>query len=178
MTASRGSDTSSLLQHFRSRTLTDMEMQTFFIRSVMVQNVIMGMIAAIVVGLLIRFISRRQFKYVVVVGVWGLIALWFFNGPFWGFSAVTVSSGGLKVQYGFLSVFRNSTLPVNSQWKIHKYLGGIRRLKKLYFFRLPGHKSLKVRGRDKIEILKALGSSIDRLNGRQMGEFIERPVNM
>jgi len=158
--------------------LTDMEMQTFFIRSVMVQNVIMGIIAAIVVGLLIRFISRRQFKYVVVVGVWGLIALWFFNGPFWGFSAVTVSSGGLKVQYGFLSVFKNSTLPVNSQWKIHKYLGGIRRLKKLYFFRLPGHQSLKVRGRDKIEILKALGSSIDRLNGRQMGEFIERPVNM
>ncbi len=155
-----------------------MEMQTFFIRSVMVQNVIMGIIVAIIVGLLVHFTSRRQFKYVVVVGVWGLIALWFFNGPFWGFSAVTVSPGGLEVQYGFLSVFKNSTLPVSSQWKIHKYLGGIRKLENLYFFRLPGHQSLKVRGQDKIKILKALGSSIDRLNGRQMGELIERPVNM
>ncbi len=155
-----------------------MEIQTFFIRSVMVQNVIMGIIVSIIVALLVRFISRRQLKYIIVVIVWAFIALWFFNGPFWGFSAVTVTPGGLEVHYGFLSVFKNSTLPANSQWKIHKYLGGIRRLKKLYYFRLPGHQSLKVRGTDKIEILKALGNAIDRINGRQMGEFIERPVNL
>lgn len=155
-----------------------MEIQTFFIRSLMVQNIIMGIVVAIIVGLLIRFFSAQQLKYVIVVGIWAMIALWFFNGPLWGFSAVTVRPEGLEVHYGFLSFLRNTTLPVNSQWKIQRYLGGIRKLKKLYFFRLPGHKSLKVRGRDKLETLKALGEAIDRLNGRPMGTIDERPVNL
>ncbi len=123
-----------------------MEAQTFFIRSVMVQNVIMGIVAAIIVGLLIRFIRERKFNYVIAIVLWGGVALWFFNGPFWGFSAVTVSSEGVEVHYGFLSVFRNTTLPVQSYWKIRRYLGGIRKLKKLYFFQLANHRSLKVRG--------------------------------
>jgi len=155
-----------------------MEAQTFFIRSVMVQNAIMGIIAAIIVVLLIRFVQRQNFKFLVAVGLWALIALWFFNGPFWGFSAVTVGSDGLKLHYGFLSVFRNTTLPVHSQWKIRKYLGGIRKLKKLYYFHLPNHQSLKVRGQDKLEILKALGAAIDRANGKPMGIIEERPVNL
>jgi hypothetical protein len=155
-----------------------MEAQTFFVRSVMVQNVIMGIIVAIILALLIRTIRRQNLTHVVLVVAWGLIALWFFNGPFWGFSAVTASPEGLEIHYGFLSVFRNTTLPVNSQWKIRRYLGGIRKLKKLYFFQLPGHRSLKIRGADKLEVLKALGAAIDDLNGRPMGEMVERPVNM
>jgi carbon starvation protein CstA len=155
-----------------------METQTFFIRSVMVQNIIMAIIAAIIVGLLIRFVRRKNVKYLVAVGLWGLIALWFFNGPFWGFSAVTVGSEGLTVHYGFLSVFRNTTLPVDTFWKIRRYRGGIRKLKNLYFFQLTSHQSLKVRGQDKMEILKALGAAIDEINGRPMGRLEERPVNM
>ena len=155
-----------------------MEPQTYFIRSLLVQNVIMGIVAAILLGLLIRFLLRGQRKYILVLAVWGAIVLWFFNGPFWGYSAVTVSPTGLKVHYGFLSVFRNTTLPINSQWKIRRYLGGIRKLKNLYFFKLPGHESLKVRGQDKMETMKALGAAIDRLNGRSMGGMEERPVNM
>jgi len=155
-----------------------MEPQTYFIRSLMVQNVIMGIVTAILVGLFFRFLLRGQRKYMLVVGLWGGIALWFFNGPFWGFSAVTVDPAGLTVHYGFLSVFQNTTLPVNSQWKIRRYLGGIRKLKNLYFFKLPGHKSLKVQGQDSIETMQALGEAIDRLNGRSMGGMEERPVNM
>ena len=155
-----------------------METHTFFIRSVMVQNVIMAIIAVIIVGLLIRFVRRKHVKYAVAVGLWGLIALWFFNGPFWGFSAVTVGPEGLRVHYGFLSVFRNATLPVDSPWKIFRYKGGIRKLKNLYFFQLPNHQSLKVRGQDKVEILKAIGAAIDAVNGKPMGGMVERPVNM
>jgi carbon starvation protein CstA len=155
-----------------------MEPQTFFIRSVMVQNVIMGIIVAIIVGILIRSIRRQKATHVILVVMWALVAMWFFNGPLWGFSAVTVSPQGLEIHYGFLSVFRNVTLPVDTQWKIRRYLGGIRKLKNLYFFELSDRQSLKVRGADKVEVLKALGRAIDDLNGRSMGAMVERPVNM
>jgi carbon starvation protein CstA len=155
-----------------------MEAQTFFIRSVMVQNVIMGIIAAIILGVLIRCLWKQQLKNTVAVVIWALIAVWFFNGPLWGFSAVTVSPDSLQIHYGFLSVFRNTTLPVDTHWKIRKYLGGIRKLKNLYFFELADHRSLKVRGMRKIELMQALGAAIDEVNGKKMGELIERPVNM
>ncbi|MDY6955030.1 MAG: hypothetical protein SWE60_26305 [Thermodesulfobacteriota bacterium] len=154
-----------------------MEPETFFIRSVMVQNIIMGIIGAIIVGLLVHTIRRRKSTHVILVVLWALIALWFFNGPLWGFSAVTVGPGGVEIHYGFSSVFLNTTLPVDTEWKIHKYRGGIRRLKNLYFFQLEQRKSLKVRGEDKLEVLKALGAAIDRINGRPMGSLAERPVN-
>jgi len=138
----------------------------------------MGIIVAIIVIVLIRCLLRKQLKHAVVTVLWACIALWFFNGPLWGFSAVTVSPNGLQIHYGFLSVFRNATLPVDTHWEIHKYLGGIRKLKHLYYFQLKDHQSLKVRGADKIELLQALGAAIDELNGKKMGTMIERPVNM
>jgi hypothetical protein len=154
------------------------EAETFYIRSVTVQNVIMGFVAAVILGLLIRFVWEHKPQYVVATVIWGLVTLWFFNGPLWGFSAVTVSPEGLKVHYGFLCVFRNTTLPLDTHWKIRNYMGGIRRLKKLSFFQLGNRESLKVRGQDKLEVLKALGVAIDRINGRSMGSVHERPVNM
>ncbi len=155
-----------------------METETFFIRSLTVQNVIMGVIAIIIVGLLLRSVWKRNGNHMIAVLIWALVALWFFNSPFWGFSAVTVNPGGLKIHYGFLSVFRNKTLPVDTEWKIHFYLGGLRRMKKLCYFQLGNHQSLKVRGPDKLETLHALGAAIDSVNGRPMGSVIERPVNM
>jgi hypothetical protein len=154
------------------------EAQTFFIRSVTVQNVIMAVVVAIVLVLLIRFVQQGKKSHIVLVVFWGLVALWFFNGPFWGFSAITVSRQGLELHYGFLSFQKNTTLPVDSAWTIRSYRGGIRKLKKLYYFELPGHQSLKVRGEDKLETLKALGAAIDGLNGKPMGKFEERPVNL
>ena len=67
---------------------------------------------------------------------------------------------------------------MDTHWKIRKYLGGIRKLKNLYFFQLADHQSLKVRGQDRIEVMQALGAAIDDLNGRPMGRMVERPVNM
>jgi len=155
-----------------------MEIQTFYIRSIMVQNIIMGIVVAIIVTLLIRSMWKRKWSHSILVVIWGLAALWFFNGPLWGFSAVTVSTKGLEVHYGFLSVFKNTTLPVHTEWKIQKYLGGIRKLNTLYFFQLSNHKSLKVRGVGKLEVLHALGASINHLNGINIGDMEERPVNM
>jgi hypothetical protein len=113
----------------------------------MAQNVIMAIITAIIIGLLIRFIRRKKVNFAVAVGLWGLIALWFFNGPFWGFSAVTVGPEGLRLHYGFLSVFRNTTLPVDSHWKIHRYKGGIRKLKNLFFFKCETIRASRSEGR-------------------------------
>lgn len=151
--------------------------QTFYVRSVMVQNTIMGIAVAIIALLLIRFIMDRKHKQVILVASWGLFTLWFFNAPFWGFSAVTVSQQGLKIDYGFLSVYKNTTLPPDTAWKIHAYMGGIRRIKKLYYFQLAAHKSLKVKGPARLAALQSLGAAIDRLNGRSMGGVEERPVN-
>lgn len=155
-----------------------MEVTTFFIRSVAVQNVIMGIVVAIITVLLIHAIRKQKLNHAILVVIWGMFALWFFNGPLWGFSAVTVGPEGLKVHYGFLSMFRNTTLPVNTHWKIRRYLGGIRKLKNLYFFELRDHRSLKVRGKDKFEAMEALGEAIDHLNGTKMGMIEERPVNI
>jgi len=69
-------------------------------------------------------------------------------------------------------------LPMGTHWKIRTYLGGIRKMKRLYFFQLANHQSLKVRGQDKLARLKALGTAIDHLNGKPMGMVEERPVNM
>jgi hypothetical protein len=155
-----------------------MEAQTFFIRSVTVQNVIMAIVCAIIVVVLIRCVLRQKLSHVMAVVIWAIIALWFFNGPFWGFSAVTVSPDGIELHYGFMSVFRNTTLPADTKWRIRKYLGGIRKLKNLYFFELKSHQSLKVRGPDKLDILNGIGAAIDEVNGRPMGGLMERPVNM
>lgn len=138
----------------------------------------MGLIAAIIVWLLVRSIWRQKHHHAIAAVIWGFIALWFFNSTLWGFSAVTVSQEELRLHYGFLSVFRNTALPVDTHWKIRTYQGGIRKLKKLYFFELANHQSLKVRGQAKLEVLKALGTGIDSINRRSMGRIEERPVNM
>ena len=154
-----------------------MDSEIFFIRSVAVQNLIMGLAILIIAGLLFRFITQRKFRHATAVGIWALITLWFFNSSLWGFSAVTVSPQGLKLDYGFLSFAKNTTLPPDTTWKIHVFMGGIRRMQRLYYFQLAGHQSMKVQGPAALAVLKSLGAAIDRLNDRPMGRLEERPVN-
>jgi len=154
-----------------------MNTEIFFIRSVTVQNLIMGLAMVLIAGLLLRFLAQRKLRHAAAVGVWALITLWFFNSPLWGFSAVTVSRQGLKLDYGFLSIAKNTTLPPDTVWKIHVYMGGIRRMQTLYYFQLAGHRSMKVQGPAGLAALQSLGAAIDRLNGRPMGRLEERPVN-
>ena len=154
-----------------------MDTEIFFIRSVTVQNIIMWLAMVIIAGLLLRFLGQHKFRHAAAVVVWALITLWFFNSPLWGFSAVTVSRQGLKLDYGFLSIAKNTTLPPDTVWKIHVYMGGIRRMQKLYYLQLAAHKSLKVQGPAGLAVLRSVGTAIDRLNGRSMGRIEERPVN-
>jgi len=142
-----------------------------------VQNSIMTLVVLLLVGLLAWGALRRNLRHILAVVAWTLIALWFFNSPLWGFSAVTVGSDGLQLHYGFLSVFRNTRLPPDTPWKIHAYLGDLRKTKKLYFFQVAEHRSLKIRGADQLETLQAIGTAIDRLNDRPMGGMEQRPIN-
>lgn len=155
-----------------------MDAHIFFIRSVAVQNLIMAVVVAVLVGLLVYFIKERLFRHCMAVVIWAFIALWFFNSPYWGFSAVAVSPEGLQIKYGFLSVFKNSTLAPDTPWKIRVYMGGIRRIQKLYYIELGPHTSMKVRGPDAFKTLESLGAAIDGLNGKPMGRVVERPVNL
>jgi len=149
--------------------------EIFFIRSLTVQNIIMGIIAAIIISLLVRSFIQGKFSHSIALIVWALISLWFFNGPLWGFSAITVSPAGLHLDYGFLSVAKNTSLPPDTSWKIHTYMGGLRRMKKLYYLELADHRSLKIRGADPLATLQSIGAAIDRLNGRPMGGMEDRP---
>lgn len=152
-----------------------MPAEIFFIRSVAVQNIIMGIIAALLAGLLVRAVVQGKHRHIIAVAAWILISLWFFNSPLWGFSAVTVSPAGLRLHYGFLSVAKNTSLPPDTSWKIHIYMGGLRRIKKLYYLELAGHQSLKISGTNGLAALQAIGAAIDRLNGQSMGGMEDRP---
>lgn len=154
-----------------------METETFLIRSLTIQNLIMWGVVAIIAGLLVRAIGRRNLRHTIAVTIWALITLWFFNSPLWGFSAITVGPAGLKLDYGFLSILKNTTLPPDTSWKIHLYMGGLRRITPLYYLQVAGHRSLKVQGQAGLETLKPVGAAIDRLNGRLMGGIENIPVN-
>jgi hypothetical protein len=100
-------------------------------------------------------------KRVVVFCLWVLLILWFFNSPFFGFSAVSVSPSGIKLSYGILS-FRNDTLPLDSEWKLESHMAGIRRNKRLYFLSIGGRESMRVRGIKERKGLERIGKSIKR----------------
>ncbi len=139
-----------------------METQTFIIKSLFVQNTIMLLSLSVVLFVLMLSLTKKRQKSVVASLVWLAILLWFFNSPFFGFSAVTVSKQGIGLNYGILSL-RNDTLPLESSWKVETYFGGIRKMKRLYFLRIGNRDSMKVRGAKDLETLQAIGSAVDRM---------------
>jgi len=135
--------------------------ETFIIKSLFVQNMIMLFSLGIVVFLLIRSLVKKNVKHTIVFSVWVLIVFWFFNSPFFGFSAVSISPGGIQLNYGILSFKKNTVLPIDSPWKIETSFSGIRKMKKLYFIRISDHKSMKVRGEKDFSLLQAIGRAIE-----------------
>jgi len=135
--------------------------ETFIIKSLFIQNMIMLFSLSIVVFLLIRSLVKKKVKHTIVFSVWVLIVFWFFNSPFFGFSAVSISPGGIQLNYGILSFKKNTVLPLDSPWKIETSFSGIRKMKKLYFIRISDHKSMKVRGEKDFNLLQAIGRAID-----------------
>ncbi len=143
-----------------------MDKEIFIIKSLYIQNTIMLVFLGVVVALLIHSLLKKRLKHTVVFLIWLFLVIWFFNSPFFGFSAVSVSPEGIKLNYGLLS-FRNDLLPFNSEWEVKSYLGGIRKNKRLYFLSIAGRQSMKVKGEGKRRLLQAIGESISRLKSRK-----------
>ncbi len=143
-----------------------MDIQTFAIRSLYVQNTVMLFALGIVVSLLLHAIFRKKLINIVVLSLWVFIVFWFFNSAFFGFSQVSVTPNGIQLEYGILS-FKNSVLPLDSSWKIETYFGGIRKMKKLYFLKIAEHQSMKVRGSEKLNLLQEIGAAIDEAKSRK-----------
>ncbi|MCF6290377.1 MAG: hypothetical protein L3J03_05210 [Desulfobacterales bacterium] len=153
-----------------------MQTQVFLIRSLAVQNLIMGLVATLILFLLIRSIMRRQAAVAAAVIIWALIVLWFFNGPLWGFSGVVAGPAGIRLRYGFLSIMKNTSLPPDTPWKIQVHLGGVKKTTRLYYLQLAGRRSLKVKGPARLDTLRAIGAAIDRLNNHPQGKEAGRKL--
>ena len=143
----------------------NMESQTFIIKSLIVQNAIMLLSLGVLLFFLIQSLRRKRQKSVIASFIWIGILFWFFNSPFFGFSAVSVSREGIRLNYGILSL-RNDLLPLESSWKVENYLGGIRKMERLHFLRIGNRESMKVRGAEALKNLQDIGSAIDRMRAR------------
>lgn len=140
--------------------------ETFIIKSLIVQNVIMLFSLGIVVFLLVRSLVKKKTKHAIVFSVWVLIVFWFFNGPFFGFSTVYISPGGIQLNYGILSFKKNTVLPLDAPWKIETSFSGIRKTKKLYSLKIGDHRSMKVRGVKDFRLLQAIGRAVDKMKSK------------
>jgi hypothetical protein len=136
-----------------------MEVHTFVIKSLLLQDTIMLCSLGIVLFFLVRSFIKRKSKHIVVFLAWTGIVIWFFNSSFFGFSAVTVSREGIKVNYGILS-FRNKTLPLDTQWKIETSPSGLLKISKLYFIQIDEHRSMRVKGKNDLVLLRRIGDTI------------------
>jgi hypothetical protein len=144
-----------------------MATETHIIKSLYIQNAIMLSFLGVVVSFLIHSLLKKRPKHFVVFCVWLFIVVWFFNSPFFGFSAVAVSPEGIKLNYGVLS-FRNDRLPIDSEWEILSHMSGIRRNKKLYYISIGDRESMKVRGTKNLRLLEKIGESIEGMKKRTM----------
>ncbi|MCD4716329.1 MAG: hypothetical protein K8R45_06255 [Desulfobacterales bacterium] len=140
--------------------------ETFIIKSLVVQNMIMLFSLGIVVSLLVRSFVKKKTKHAIVFSVWVLIVFWFFNSPFFGFSVVYISPDGIQLTYGILSFKKNTVLPLDAPWKIETTFSGIRKIKKLYFLKIADHRSMKVRGVKDFRLLQAIGSAVDNMKSK------------
>ena len=116
----------------------------------------------LVIFLLMHSILKKRQRHIAVFSIWLFLVLWFFNSPLFGFSAVSVSSEGIKLHYGLLS-FRNDLLPLESKWKIKTYMSGIRRNRRLHFISIGDRQSMKVRGAKDVQLLERIGASIEHV---------------
>ena len=74
-----------------------METQTFIIKSLFVQNTIMLLSLGVVLFLFVLSLTKKRQKSVIATLIWIVIMFWFFNSPFFGFSAVSVSREGVRL---------------------------------------------------------------------------------
>ena len=143
-----------------------MSAQSFIIKSLFVQNSIMLLALGAVTSFLVYAIVRKKPKHLIASIIWIMIVLWFFNSPFFGFSAVSVGPEGIRLNYGVLSL-RNDLLPSDSSWKIETHFSDIRKMKKVYLIRIGNHESMKVRGNKGQHLLEEIGGTIENLRVKE-----------
>ena len=138
-----------------------MDTQLFVIKSLWIQNSIMLIALGLVLFFLYYSLVRKKAKHLVASLIWLAIVLWFFNSPFFGFSTVAVNPEGIEINYGIISL-KNGILPISSPWKIVTAPTGFRKLKKVHFIKIGNHESMKVRGLEDLNLLKNIGTAIDK----------------
>ncbi len=119
----------------------------------------------VLLSILLLSLKKKRQKSVIASLIWIGIMFWFFNSPFFGFSAVSVSREGIRLNYGMLSL-RNDLLPLESSWKVEKYWGGIRKMERLHFLWIGDRESMKVSGPEALKNLQDIGAAIDRMRSR------------
>ncbi|OQY42097.1 MAG: hypothetical protein B6240_14325 [Desulfobacteraceae bacterium 4572_87] len=137
-----------------------MDTQFFVIKALWVQNSVMLLALGLVLFFLLYSIREKKPRHLLASTIWLAIVLWFFNSPFFGFSTVAVNPEGIEINYGILS-FKNHILPITSPWEVVTAPSGIRRLKRVHFITIGNHESMKVRGRDDLNLLNRIGVAID-----------------
>jgi len=142
-----------------------MTTQTFIIKSLFVQNSIMLMALGAVIFFLVFALMKKKPKNLIASFVWIIIVVWFFNSPFFGFSAVSVGTDGIRLNYGILSL-RNDLLPIDSPWKVEAHSSGIRKMKKLYLIRIADRESMKVRRNEDL-VLEKIGGAIEDMKAQK-----------
>jgi len=143
-----------------------MATQIYIIKSLYIQNAIMLFVLGMVVFFLVYSLAKRKPKHLIASLVWIIIAVWFFNSPFFGFSAVSVGAEGIRLNYGILSL-RNDLLPIDSPWKIETHLSGLRKMKKLYLIRIADRESMKVRRNQGLSLLEEIGAAIEDMKAQK-----------
>jgi hypothetical protein len=149
--------------------------ETFMIKSLFVQNAIMLMAFGLASSLLFYSIQKKRPKHIMVFSAWVLLVFWFFNSPLFGFSVVTVSERGIKIQYGILSI-RDGHLPLDSQWRVESTLSGIRKNKRLYQLAIENHRSMKVRGESDRLLLEKIGEAIEKMRTVKLSLIINHLI--
>ncbi len=119
--------------------------EVFVLKSLFVQNMIMGCAIGIVLFLLYKGIKKKNIKQIVLFCIWLGIILWFFNSSLWGFSALTIENRGIRLQYGFLS-FKDTILPLNTHFTIQTENSGFPKYKKLYVLKIGDRRSMRLSG--------------------------------
>ena len=145
-----------------------MTTKSFVIKSLYIQNTIMLFVLGVVICFLVYSLVKRKPKHLIASFVWIIIVAWFFNSPFFGFSAVSVNPEGIRLNYGMLSL-RNDLLPIDSPWKVETHLSGLRKMKKLYLIRIADRESMKVRRNEGL-VLEKIGGAIEDMKAQKRME--------
>lgn len=121
-----------------------MQRSTVIIKSLLVQNAVMGLALALVLGLFLLAFLRGKRGTGVLALVWLAGVLWFFNSPLWGFSAISVKPGGVELRYGFLAVLKNTTIRGEPEVRIVSEFARFPQNRKLYWLQIGSRRSMKV----------------------------------